>query len=216
MNGNLTVFDDWTSLGTHLALRARTILDNAIAQRGRAVLALSGGRTPNHYLPSLRAQPLPWDRTIVTLIDERFVPVDHPQSNEGLARRHGFDPCHGLRGTAPAPERAASEASEQLAAIALPWDMAIYGLGEDGHIASLFPGLPLSADAPLCLATRAPDGSDRLSMSPTALTRFGHPLLVIGGASKRRVLDRAEAEDLPVRLLLAQPTLEILHCTADG
>jgi len=216
MIANLTGFEDWAALSAHLAERAEAILGRGIAERGRALLALSGGTTPNRYLPALRAQPLDWARVTVTLIDERFVPVDHPDSNEGLVRRHGFDDLLGLRGDASAADRAAAEASERLAAQALPWDMAIYGLGADGHVASLFPGHPLSAETPLCLATRAPDGGDRLSMSPAALIRFRHPILVIGGAAKRRVLDRAEGDRLPIRLLLAQPTLEILHCAADG
>jgi 6-phosphogluconolactonase len=213
MNGNLTSFARWEDLSAHLAERACAVLGAALGHRGRAVLALSGGATPNRYLPPLRACPLDWDRIDVTLIDERFVPVGHDDSNEGLIRRHGFVPRAGLRGAAADPGQAAEEAAARLAAIALPWDLAIYGVGPDGHIASLFPGAALPAEAPLCIATRAPDGMDRLSMSPVALIRFAHPILVMA-AARLAVLERAEAEALPVRLLLAQPALEILLCTA--
>ena len=65
-----------------------TLLRNAIERTGGAGLAVSGGRSPVPLFEQLSLEDLPWEKIHVTLVDERFVPPDHPDSNELLVRSH--------------------------------------------------------------------------------------------------------------------------------
>ena len=78
-----------------IELAANTLADElaadlreAIAVRGRATLAVSGGNTPRHVFKQLRSFEMAWEKVRVTLIDERWVPVTHPDSNEKLVREN--------------------------------------------------------------------------------------------------------------------------------
>jgi 6-phosphogluconolactonase len=111
--------------------------------------ALSGGATAMIFLPAMRAANVDWNRITLFWADERAVPVDDPDSNYGLAERMLLSPLG-----ASAPRAIAMPANTpQLGQAALwyddalatelkggPLDLAILGVGEDGHICSLFPG----------------------------------------------------------------------------
>ena len=111
--------------------------------------ALSGGATAMIFLPAMRAANVDWNRITLFWADERAVPVDDPDSNYGLAERMLLSPLG-----ASAPRAIGMPAyTAQLGQAALwydvalatelkggPLDLAILGVGEDGHICSLFPG----------------------------------------------------------------------------
>ena len=117
------------------------------AQDGRSV-ALSGGGTALIFLPALRAAKVDWSKITLFWADERAVPADDPESNYGIAERMLLSPLgakapHAVRMPADMPNlgEAALKYDEALAALrggAL--DLALLGIGEDGHVASLFPG----------------------------------------------------------------------------
>ena len=111
--------------------------------------ALSGGATAMIFLPAIRAANVDWKGITLFWADERAVPVDDPDSNYGLAERMLLSP---LGARAPRAIRMPADTS-QLGQAALwyddalatelnggPLDLAILGVGEDGHICSLFPG----------------------------------------------------------------------------
>ena len=81
---NWNAFPDRPQLAAALASRVADCLTRAIAERGTAVLAVSGGTTPAKFFAALSAMPIAWDKVIVTLVDERFVPASSPRSNAGL------------------------------------------------------------------------------------------------------------------------------------
>jgi 6-phosphogluconolactonase len=129
--------------------------EQAVAERGAFTLALSGGSTPR-ALYTLLADPaapfrarIPWDRVHVWFGDERNVPRDHADSNfrmaqEALLSHVPTASVHRMEG-----ERTAGEAAERYEAELRRWlggdgpprlDLALMGLGADGHTASLFPG----------------------------------------------------------------------------
>ncbi len=190
-------------------------LSAAVKSWGEASLVLSGGRTPWPLLQALSAEPLPWSRIMVTLTDERFVPVDDAHSNErqlrevllqGPAAQAQFI---GLRGTAGTPQQAAREAWERLAAIARPFDAVVLGMGDDGHTASLFPGSPGLAEAldahaaPACVVMQAPVAPVvRLSLNLAALRQTQQLYLHFTGEAKWQVW--AGADDLPVSRTLSR------------
>jgi len=135
--------------------------ESAVAERGRFAIALSGGATPQP-LHALLADPnepfrgrIPWKRTHVFFGDERHVPPDQPESNYGMARATLLakvpipeENVHRMRGEIDAPSAAAQYEVELRRVLGGPdeavprLDLALLGLGGDGHTASLFPGSP--------------------------------------------------------------------------
>jgi 6-phosphogluconolactonase len=186
-----------------------------VENRGRGSLAVSGGRTPEHIFPVLSQSNLPWDKLSVTLADERWVDPGHPDSNEGLARRLLIQGAAatarfvGLKTNHSTPAEGQTECEAGLSTLDWPLDAMFLGMGEDGHIASLFPGENW-ADAPGRALPVAPSGQRqaRMSLTPEALLDSRHIYLVIKGKKKRQTFETAMKpgswQGLPVRLILQQ------------
>lgn len=140
-----------------LAERIVTVSEQAMAVRGRFVIALAGGSTPQMAYDILSAEfgeRVDWESTYVFWGDERAVPPESSQSNVRMARDHmlNFVPVptahvYRIRGEMP-PEAAAREYEHTLRAFfggrtesEMPrFDVLLLGMGADGHTASLFPG----------------------------------------------------------------------------
>jgi len=206
------------ALAAALADAVAAALRNALASRGRATLALSGGTTPGPFLAALATRALDWTRVIVTLADERWVPVGHPRANatlvrdtllQGAAAVARFVP---LYVEAPTPEAGLVEVAAGIDALPLPFDAVVLGMGEDGHIASLFPdGDHLAAaldphTRARVLPMRAPAaGEPRITLTLPVLAGARSVFLLITGEPKRAVLERASDDaSLPVHALLAR------------
>jgi 6-phosphogluconolactonase len=208
------------ALTQHVARR----LKEDLAQQDQAVLVVSGGKSPVPFFQSLSAQPLAWNRVAVTLADERWVPPEHEDSNEALVRKHLLKGRAAVAQLVPlwtgdaTPEAAAPVVAKALEAMPRPFSDVILGMGEDGHIASLFPGaaqlaegLSTSASALAVHPPHAPHA--RLSLSLCALLASRDLVLMISGAAKRQILERAlgegPVEELPVRAILRQTAVPV-------
>lgn len=136
------------------AQRIVRMINNAVAEQGICLMALSGGETPKSIYRLLGCSPLrervPWRSVHFFFTDERSVPPDNPQSNFGMAHRELFSMLgipeaniHRIAGEAD-PETAAAEYEKDLQKICkgamVRFDIVLLGVGEDGHTASLFPG----------------------------------------------------------------------------
>ena len=150
----------------------------------------------------------------MTLGDERWVPTDHPQSNERLVRETLIEKTDatfiGLKTDASSPEAAIDQCRVRLEEIPRPFDVVFAGMGEDGHTASLFPEQAVSG-GDFQPAVR-PD-FPRLSMTPNCLLNSRHIVMAINGTSKKETFGKAlrpgPASTFPIRHLLHQEEVPV-------
>jgi 6-phosphogluconolactonase len=190
------------------ALTARIVsdLDRAVALRGRASLAVAGGTTPEPFLHLLAYRQLDWRRIAVTLTDERWVAPEHERSNAGLVARtlgarprpYRWFPLYRAGTTA---DRAVPRVEYESGSLGWPLDVVVLGMGEDGHVASLFPGNDAGLEdngSRRFVAVKGPGGEPRISLTLTALREARSVYLLLHGRSKLAVLERAARDGLPV------------------
>jgi 6-phosphogluconolactonase len=177
---------------------AASILRDALMQNNNASLVVPGGQTPRDYLPALARQALPWERVYITLSDERWVETQADASNERLVRSYLLkdkaEKAHfiGLKTPHTHPSEALVTVHERLCQLPRPFNLTVLGLGEDGHIASLFPGMTPDQDTPyLCQAAEPPFApSSRISLTLPVLASSCHIALVVTSIAKRQLLNR--------------------------
>ena len=218
---NFRNFDTREALDAALANDVALALSEAVRARREATLALSGGSTPHGVLALLGARELPWDRVRVTLVDDRWVPTDHADSNERMVHEKL------LRGPASAasfvslhtpadhPRDAVVTIEERLGAFRT-FDYLMLGMGPDGHFASLFPGagnlaagLSLDGDA-ACIAVDPPLAPHaRISMTLPRIADTRRLVLHLTGEEKRAVFEQAlegrDARALPIAAVIGLP-----------
>lgn len=192
----------------------------AQAQRGVFTWALAGGNTPRATYERLRAAPIDWARVHVLWSDERAVPSDSPHSNAHLAREALLDHVplpathvHPMNGTASDLDAAArAYEAEMCALLGRPprVDLALLGLGEDVHTASLFPDSAALREATR-LVVHVPSApvAPRLTWTPPALRAAREILVLVLGDAKRAALKRAleephDEQHVPIHAITSQ------------
>lgn len=205
-----------------LGLSIASILKNSINERGRASLAVPGGRSPIPLFETLANYELSWEKVDITLVDERWLPADDPRSNAYLLETHllrrqaraaRFVP---LAGAEPTPEAGIRQAEKRLETMLWPLDAVVLGFGPDGHFASLFPlmdGIEEALDptARRKLVATGIKGSPpvaRISFSLSAILDCAHLYLLAAGEEKQAILHQARQDGpeaaFPLRALLRQ------------
>jgi 6-phosphogluconolactonase len=205
---DLRVFEDLEELSAAAARALVEAANEAIGRRGSFTIALSGGETPKglyRRLANHHRHDVPWGAVHLFWSDERLVPVDHPDSNAGAARailaplslpsrNLHIPPTDGLDAT-----ETARRYEEELSRF-VPLDMTLLGLGEDGHVASLFPGSPsLKETTRLVVPVRdAPKPPPlRITMTLKAINASRTVHVLVSGQGKKEALSRALREDPP-------------------
>ncbi len=189
--------------------------EQAIAARGQFRIVLAGGRTPERTYRLLSEVDTDWRCWQVYFGDERCLPVGNPQRNSDMSARVWLDrvdmPTANIH-VIPA-ELGPYEAAHQYEALvrqALPFDLALLGLGSDGHTASIFPGAPHLEESlvqPVLHAPKAP--SQRVTLSAAALNQCQEILVLVSGQAKRAILKAwQQGEPLPISTL--QPMGDII------
>jgi 6-phosphogluconolactonase len=176
-------------------------IENVLADRGYATLALSGGSTPQTMFARLAASSLPWNRIHVFWVDERAVPPSDAQSNYKLAAETLLMPAHvpqrnihRIRGELM-PEAAARAYAHEireffgLAEGEMPeFDVVHRGMGPDGHTASLFPGQPLLEDRQQLAAAVYAESRTmwRITLLPGPLVAARVTVMLVAGVDKAK------------------------------
>lgn len=219
-------FPDSVALSHALSGEIQVDLAEAIQVRGTASLVVSGGPAASRLLAQLRNEKLDWPRLWVTLAGERWVETSSEESNERLVREHLLVGAAsgarfvGLKNPAPTPEAGADWAWRALSRVPHPYDVVVLSMGEDGHIAALFPGsLTLSraldpGARPGCVAINALEAPHaHLSLNLSALLDSRRIVLQIEGEAQWQVYKKARAagatSELPVRAILHQQEVPV-------
>lgn len=200
---------------------AAEILAGALAGGGPRVLIVTGGTSPGPVYDRLSERDLGWADVTVTLTDDRWVDAASPQSNARLVRERLLRGCAAaarflpLVASGASPEDDALAAEPRLAALP-PAAAVLLGMGEDGHIASLFPADPdLAArldpeGGRLCVGVPTAGLAPfvpRVSLTVRALLRSKLIVLIVAGEAKRALIERVLADpafDPPVAAILRQ------------
>ncbi len=186
MTDQVPVTVTWAETGDAAAVADR--IAKVVSAPGTKRIAFTGGSTPIKVLALLQGRSLDWPSVTIALTDDRRVPDDHAASN--------FGKIYAALGNSGA----AFERLEEGAVVA-PFDLVWLGMGEDGHVASLFPhmlarvrpGATVIATTPIPLPPEAP--FDRLTLNHKALKATNAIILVVTGTSKRALIERVLVGD---------------------
>jgi 6-phosphogluconolactonase len=227
-----STLDAWAE---DIAARLADTLSAALADAGSAIFAGAGGTTPAPIYARLSQANLDWSEVTATLVDERYVPEASPESNAAAMKRDlltgpasaaTFIPLYTPQVTV---DRAAVVAAHALASAGGRFDAVLLGMGEDGHICSMFPESPTLKTlltptlAPTVLGV--PHGRDgmaptieRLSINLPYLMRARRVVLALKGAAKRAVFESEARGDPAIQpiaaLLAANVPLEVVWTEA--
>ncbi len=209
------------ALATALSGKIAQTLGTAIDRDGSALMAVSGGSTPRQLFQILSMEQIDWTKVTVTLVDERFVPPSHERSNHRLVATYLLQNAAAYADFLPlytpntTPEDAAVQAASKVDALGKQLDMAILGMGTDGHTASWFPQseqLDAVTDpnqsASIMAAFDPSQAEARLTMTQPFIRKAGAVVLHIEGQEKNLVVERALSDGpvaaLPVRAILTK------------
>ena len=207
---------------------------DAVAAQGRFSIALSGGATPKPVYERLATAELDWARVHLFFGDERCVPPEDPRSNYHMAKAALIDRIpippanvHRMRGE-DMPEAAAEAYADELMAALGPdgrLDLVLLGLGDNGHTASLFPGLAAATETKRTVLASYVEvvGMWRLTLTPPPINAAGRVVFLAAGAGKADILHRVlegplEPAVLPAQAIRPQerPALWLIDAAAAG
>jgi len=204
-----------------LAAAARIVaaLARRLAVQPKTSMVVTGGSSPGQCYAALAKTDLEWDRVQLLLSDERWVPPTHADSNEKMLRAELLVDNAAEADLLPlyAPDTSVAERSatlnDSIATLNIPFACSLLGMGDDGHIASLFPDLQdldsyLEVDSSTFFVPIETVASPhaRISLTGSALTRSDEILLLFFGDDKRAVYEQAKTSstEFPVSRLLFQ------------
>ena len=206
-------------------------LEEAIATKDRFTIALSGGSTPKPLYESLARESLPWSKIHIFWGDERYVPADHPDSNQLMARQAWLDRVelpesniHPMSTTSGDPQqdaqRYAAELKQFFGDDQIPTlDLILLGMGDDGHTASLFPQTEALQVSDRLITVGNKDGQPRLTFTVPLINQASCVMFAVAGANKQEVLEHVfapqeDSSQYPSRLV--QPQGELIWLLDDA
>ena len=207
------VFDDLDALSRGALAKLQSIAREAVRERGRFVIALSGGRTPAKLYSlwahtDANATGAPWDRVHLFWGDERYVDHDDLLSNYRMTREALLSRApipegnlHPMPTDCAVPEDCAAKYEARMrdffGSAPPAFDLQLLGLGPEGHTASLFPGsAALEEKVRWVAAVEAPAvPHERLTLTPVVLNHARNTWFLVSGADKRAIVQALRRED---------------------
>ncbi len=221
MNPDLRIFQNLEFLSYAAAQLFFDQAEQSIKDRGRFLVALTGGSTPERLFQLLaqdKSGKIDWNKTHAFWGDERCVPPDNPESNYGMARelllRHVNIPdanVHRIQGEL-GPLKASEDYGRVLEQFASPpsrwprFDLVLLGMGEDGHTASLFPGSPVETHGPTEAVTAHYQDrpAERVTLTPPVFNTARLVLFMLVGGNKALTLSKVLSDTHQPQLYPAQ------------
>ena len=215
-------FEDRADLSKAVARSIESTISSALKTGGSANLMLSGGSTPIQAYRELSQKDLDWNNVRVGLVDERWVPPDHPNSNEGMIRRELMSlPAKNIVSMwddSESPFDSVDEIENRYKTFS-SIDVLVLGMGLDGHTASWFPesiGIDVALDTNNKYSVAAIDATGsavagdiplRMTLTLLAVARARDVILMICGKEKWKVFESAlrtenKSSTLPVSLAI--------------
>ena len=224
-NNNEHFFLEQKELIDTLSSKIIDNLQEAIQNKGRASLLVSGGSTPKPLFEKLSSFDIPWEKVKIALCDERWIDKNHKDSNEKLvrdsllvnfAKKAKFISMYQEYINIEDAQDVCSNIYEKEL---FPFDVLILGMGNDGHTASLFPNNiklkeALETTKGFCICMK-PDTApyERMSLTKTAILSATNIYLHFEGVEKqdvyKKVLEGASSNDMPVSAILNQDKKKI-------
>ena len=232
MQINFKTFESPKAAALALAYDATVAMEAAINRCNRASLVVSGGRSPIAFFNAMAVAPLSWAQVGITLADERWVAPEDADSNERLVRAELLQASASaaqfvpLKAVGDHPQACLEARWQAVAALAMPFDFVVLGMGDDAHTASLFPGASglaaaMDLNAAPALVSIAPLVAPhaRISFNLSALLHSKHIALLLQGAAKRVVYDAAlknsDVLKAPIGAVLRQYSVPVSVYYAD-
>ncbi|MGD1908058.1 MAG: 6-phosphogluconolactonase [Leptolyngbyaceae cyanobacterium] len=228
---HVEVHDDRAALVERARILVVDQIKTAIADRGICYLALAGGSTPKPLYEALAQETLPWSRLHIFWGDERYVPIDHPDSNAGMAKAAWLDQVslpaeqvYPVPTTAATPQAAADQYQTTVETVMgqTPiFDVVLLGMGDDGHTASLFPHTPALAVSDCWVTVGNKGDNPRITFTVPLINQSRCVMFLVSGANKQTALkavfaETADSQQYPSRLIQPQGELWWLLDQAAG
>lgn len=196
--------------------RILSLASQAIEQRGQFKFVLAGGTTPEKVYSLLAKSDAQWSKWFIYHGDERVLPVDHTDRNSVMATNawlnHVAIPTSQIYDIpTELGTKESAESYQEIVKNAMPFDLVLLGMGEDGHIASLFPAEVHDETALVHEIYHSPKPpSERVTLSAKALSNTQTLLFLITGINKKDAFTRWQnGEKLPVATVSAIETLDV-------
>ena len=213
---NIQKFKDSDELSQSATKKFIELANQAIIERGRFLVSLSGGSTPMKLYEKLANETLDWSRVHFFWGDERCVPVDDPGNTYGSMRgilfnKIGTTNIHRAESELE-PAQAAQAYAHTLSGFAdapfdFPrFDLVLLGMGDDGHTASLFPGSPVDIETSTIAVTAQYQDrpANRVSLTPRVFNHAREVWFLVTGAGKAETLRNVIKGEKNLELLPAQ------------
>lgn len=222
----IKVLDDLATMSEAAIKTFISIAHESIEKKGQCNVALSGGKTPVDFYQKISQikNDLAWNKIPIFLVDERYVPKNHKESNYKLIKENlcdhlsiGTQLFHSVPVEETSPHTAAENYEKEIKEFfmlkegELPrFDLMILGIGEDGHTASLFPGdagLLEKKHLAISVLNKMADKKDRITLTLPVINNAECIMFLANGIQKAEAVKRVlEDKDPTFPATLVQPT----------
>jgi len=201
----LEIYPDRPALVARSLELVKARIQTAVAERGTCAIALAGGSTPKPLYEALAQADLPWSSLHIFWGDERYVPVDHPDSNAGMAKATWLDlvpipatQIHIMPTHLAQPADAAKlyeDLLQDILGYQPTFDIVLLGMGDDGHTLSLFPHTAAVTVSDRLVTVGEKNGEPRITLTAPIVNQSRCVMFLVSGSNKQPALKAVFSPD---------------------